>query len=146
MKKMKALIVLALTLGIGCKSSETTESMNKTHQEEITEIKVEALTRGYREEITITPEAYSFYSTNDKYTKDISPEEWKALVSKIDGVSLEEISSLKAPSEQRFYDGDLATDVTITTKNNSYKSAAFDKSQPPVELEALIKEIYKYKR
>lgn len=143
-------------LGVSCKSSDNQENLDKTNyeqekndlnsqQSEILSVEIAAITRGHRENISITPEKMEFYSTQEKLTKEIDKKEWENLISEINAVGLETIPSYKAPTEKRLYDGDLATTLTIKTKDATYQSQTFDKKTPPKELVEIVNTVYGFK-
>lgn len=148
MKKIKFLIICIGILGVSCKSLDPNEEGKTTtnNQEEIVEIEVNATTLGYRERLIANPSQLHFKSTNEKVTQTLTKEEWQRLTESLKNIDLSSISSLEAPTSRRLYDGDLATNVTVKTKDSIYISSGFDKQDPPQELQNVMKVLYSLKK
>ena len=56
-------------------------------------------------------------------------------------MDIEQIPNLKAPTENRFFDGAAIANLKISYKGTIYESASFDHGNPPKEIEPLVKEI-----
>ncbi len=74
-------------------------------------------------------------------SKAITSENWKQLNLLLDPINLDSISTLKAPTEARFYDGASIGKLEVTKNGTVYESSSFDHGKPPMEIEALVKEI-----
>jgi len=68
-------------------------------------------------------------------------EKWNKLILLTDNIDLDSISTLKSPTEARFYDGASIATLKIRSKNKVFESSSFDHGNPPKEIEALVKEI-----
>ena len=53
-------------------------------------------------------------------------------------VDVVKLSSLKAPTEKRFYDGAPITNLRITKNKEVYQTTDFDGGFPPKEIENLV--------
>ncbi|MBW2960290.1 hypothetical protein [Mesonia aestuariivivens] len=142
--------VLCFTV-ISCKSGSVITHQDHEKLPYVSSVELEAITRGRREEIKVNSEKFKFTSHTNKETnlekvsKTINKEQWKVILEKISTINLDEINQLKSPTNQRMYDGDLATHISITVDKKTYQSASFDKRNPPKELEELVKYLYQLK-
>ena len=74
-------------------------------------------------------------------TKTCSEADWNNLMKVLKTVDVENIPSLKAPSEDRFFDGAAIGNLKITYNGTVYESQSFDHGNPPKEIATLVKEI-----
>ncbi|UGS23718.1 hypothetical protein [Flavobacterium channae] len=56
-------------------------------------------------------------------------------------IDLEKLSTLKAPTEKRFYDGAPIANISFTTEKQTYASTDFDGGFPPAAIEAFVNEL-----
>ena len=73
--------------------------------------------------------------------KTCSEDDWSKLITILKKVDVENIPNLKAPSEDRIFDGAAIANLKITYNGHVYESQSFDHGNPPKEIAALIKEI-----
>ncbi|OYX28587.1 MAG: hypothetical protein B7Z06_01125 [Flavobacteriales bacterium 32-35-8] len=102
-----------------------------------------ALSRGRFLDITINDSIISISKNREvkPVSKAITSENWKKLNSLLESISLDSISTLKSPTEARFYDGASIGTLKISKNGTVYESSSFDHGTPPQEIEALVKEI-----
>lgn len=144
MFRIKTILFAAIISVLSCKG--TKETSEAEYESEVKKIEIAASTRGYAENLEVTPEVFRFSSTNDKVReRAIQEEEWQQILQSLERVDFSTISELKSPTENRFFDGDLATNVKIFTADSSYVSSSFDKKNPPATLQKLVEAIYKLK-
>lgn len=74
-------------------------------------------------------------------SQPIEKENWTKLNTLLETIKLDSISALKSPTEARFYDGASIGKLEITKNGTLYESSTFDHGKPPIEIEALVKEI-----
>ena len=74
-------------------------------------------------------------------SKSIKTNAWDKLVTALKGINLDSLSNYKAPTEARFYDGAAIGKLEIEVGDKTYESVPFDHGNPPLEIEALVKEI-----
>ena len=137
-KFMKALLLI-LTLFVldkGCSKSQI-------NQEAIT-LEYSAMSRGKFLEIKINKKNV-LVKKNRNNTEDTSKtctkNEWERLTKALKNINIENIPHLKAPSNNRFFDGAAIANLTIIYEGNTYKSESFDHGNPPKEIAQLVKEI-----
>lgn len=117
-----------------------------TPQEEtIKEISFEARTRGSAEIINITPTTISVEKTGNlgpsTHTRAISEQEWQKVLKSLQGVTLEHMAQLPAPTQQRQRDAAMHAQISITTSSKTYTSSTFDDHHAPKLLQPLMKVI-----
>jgi hypothetical protein len=139
--KITLMFLLSILLGKGCESE-------KAQELESAVIEYTANTRGFYERITIsnrTVEVSADRKGQDTPTPvKITDADWKTLVETFDKVKLDEVPTLKAPSEKRFYDGAAIAQLKITYKDKTYETPEFDHGNPNVAIAALVAQIQKY--
>jgi len=150
-KSVKYIILALLLIQIGCKTIEQPAEVEIEKTKEIvviTEVKINAITRGHKEEVTVNPALYTYHSNSMNNTKKVkntmtlNTKEWATITEMISNIDLEEIDTLKSPTENRMFDGDLATTISFISDEKTYTSSIFDKKTPPEELSEIVKYIY----
>lgn len=103
-------------------------------------IEYESNSRGFFKKITID-NGRIYVQT----ARDAKPAFWElksvdasAIEDAYKTVDIAKLSSLKAPTERRFYDGAPITYLTVTKGTEVYKSPEFDGGFPPKEIENLV--------
>ncbi|SHI83972.1 hypothetical protein SAMN04488096_10554 [Mesonia phycicola] len=146
-------IILIFLVQVGCKSVEKPSEVEpeiELIKENIiiSEVKINAITRGHKEEVTVNSALYTFHSnsmnnTNKvRNTMTLTAKEWAIITEMISKIDLNQINSLKSPTENRMFDGDLATTISFISDEKTYTSSVFDKKTPPEELSEIVKYIY----
>ncbi|HEY0045845.1 MAG TPA: hypothetical protein VGB44_03950 [Flavobacterium sp.] len=135
---MKAIIlILAIIFANSCE--EQLKDM------ETTAIEYTANTRGFFQQIIVRDQIATISRDRDGIAKPevikISDADWKSLVAAFSKVDLEQIPSLKAPSEKRAFDGAAIANIRIRHKDKLYESTAFDHNNPPAEIKELVDKI-----
>ena len=118
-------------------------SDEKKEQEETISVEYSVISRGSNKRIKINNKTISIENIKKaKPTiKTCSKSDWDKLVTAFKTVEVETISELKAPSEDRFFDGAAIGKLKIIYKGNVYESQNFDHGNPPEEIKALVDEI-----
>lgn len=102
-----------------------------------------AISRGRFLDITINDSILTI--SKDREAKPVSKvmtkDTWNQLNSLINTINLDSISTLKSPTEARFYDGASIGTLKISKNGTVYESSSFDHGTPPLEIETLVKEI-----
>ncbi|WP_310558460.1 hypothetical protein [Flavobacterium sp.] len=136
--KLFTMIFLSIFLGKGCSSQNKNDL--KTAVLEYT-----ANTRGFYQKVTIQDQMVSVSkdrSGNDKpVAMKISDEEWKELVGYFETLDLDNLATLKAPTEKRFHDGAAIANLKVVYKDKTYKTEAFDHGIPPIEIKKIVDKI-----
>jgi hypothetical protein len=104
-----------------------------------------ANTRGFYQKITIENQMVSVSkdrSGNDKpVATKISDKDWKELAGYFETIDLDNLATLKAPSENRIVDAAAFADLKVTFKEITYQSNSFDHGNPPESIKKLIDKI-----
>ncbi len=102
-----------------------------------------AMSRGQFLEIKVTKKTISIQKNRSDVAilKPIEEKQWKALINATKFITIENIPTLKAPSEKRFFDGAAIGNLTVIYEGTIYKTERFDHGNPPKEIAKLIKEM-----
>ncbi|MEO7978257.1 hypothetical protein [Flavobacterium sp.] len=131
--RILSLLVLVMVIGTGCSSQKKTDMTS-------TVIEYSAMSRGYFKKIVVQNQSVSVTNGRDAQAVEnkIDDAKWKQIVAEFEKINLENISTLKAPTEKRFYDGAAIGNLKITQNQKTYESQAFDNGFPPKEIEKLV--------
>ena len=136
--KLFTMIFLSVFLGKSC-SSQTQNDMKDAVLE------YTANTRGFYQKITVQNQMVTISkdrSGNDTpVATKISDKNWKELVGYFEAVELDNLATLKAPSEKRFHDGAAIANLKIVYKDKTYETSAFDHGNPPEAIKKLVDKI-----
>lgn len=117
-------------------------SNSKINQEAIT---LEYTTQGKSAYKSITIQKKRVSKINKHGAKPVnnvlSEKDWTKLMAILKTFDVKNIPHLKAPSQDRFFDGAAIGKLKIKYHNNTYESQSFDHGNPPKEIAALVKEI-----
>ena len=81
-------------------------------------------------------------SRNSKViTKACSNDEWNKIINVIDAVNLKNLTTLKAPTQARLYDGAAIANLKVLYNGTTYDVPPFDHGKPAKEIEALVNQI-----
>ncbi|WP_308991515.1 hypothetical protein QLS71_005730 [Mariniflexile litorale] len=134
---MKFLIILLSLVFIdnGCSAS-------KVNQDAIF-LEYSMHSRGSYQLITITKKSISVVSKRDEnpVVKSCSNSNWNKILKVLKPVDIENLPNLKAPSENRFFDGASIANFKIIYNGDTYKTPSFDHGNPPKEIARLVKEV-----
>ena len=136
--KILSLLFLTIFLGKGC-------DCKKTKDIETALIEYTANTRGFYQKITIQNQMVSI--SKDRSGKDepvatkISDADWKELVGYFETIDLDGFTTLKAPTEKRFYDGSAIANLKVIYKDKTYETTAFDDGYPPEAIKKIVDKI-----
>jgi hypothetical protein len=136
--KLFTMIFLSLFVSKSCEGQ--TKNDLKTAVLEYT-----ASTRGFYQKITIQDQMVSVSKdrsgTEKPVATKISDKDWKELVGYFETINLDELETLKAPTQYRIVDAAAFADLKVTYKENTYKSNSFDHGNPPEAIKKLITKI-----
>lgn len=128
--------IVFLAISIGLLSSCAAQKGNTQKIPE--EIILKALTRGNFENISIINNKYTYKSPSSSKTYTLNTKNKQDLNAIISKINLETITTLKAPSEKRLYDGAMNASISIKLDQKEYTSANFDHDNPPKTLKMLV--------
>lgn len=103
----------------------------------------EAMSRGFFKSVII--ENKKVYTIDEREGKRqevlLSDNEWNELVASFKDIKLDEMKSMKAPTDKRTYDGAMQANITITVKGETYTTSGFDHEYPPKGIEKFINKL-----
>ncbi len=114
-----------------------TSCVSQKQQINIEEIIYNATTRGRTEKITIKKNSLHYKTHLESKTLTLSKQQLKEIDKEVSKINLGGISSLKAPTNKRLFDGAMHTSLVIKKGNKQYTSITFDDTSPPAELKKL---------
>jgi hypothetical protein len=131
--KILSLLFLTLFLGKNCQSQNNLDLSTA-------EIEYTANSRGQYNNIVVKNKTVSVTKTRDgkPISSSLTDAQWNALINEFQKVNLEEIPSLKAPTQKRFHDGAAMANLKITYKGKTYESQTFDNGFPPEKIKKLV--------
>ncbi|HEU4788189.1 MAG TPA: hypothetical protein VFS71_00725 [Flavobacterium sp.] len=139
--KIVALLFLTLILGKNCQSQNNMDLSTA-------KIEYTANSRGLYNNTVIENKTVSVTKTRDgkPLSNSLTDAELNTLISEFQKVNLEEIPSLKAPTEKRFHDGAAMANLKITYKGKTYESQTFDNGYPPDKIKNLVNTILSFSK
>lgn len=136
--KLFTMILLSVFLSKSC------ESQNKNDLKTAV-LEYTANTRGFYQKITIQDQMVSVSKDRSGSDKPvgtkISDKDWKELVGYFESIELDNLPSLKAPTEQRFHDGAAIANLKVVYKDTNYETESFDHGYPPAKIKKLVDKI-----
>lgn len=135
MKNIKYLPLLIVMFVVSCVAQKNAK--------EFEEINYSANTRGTNISIKVVADKLYYKYNSGEKTYDLSKEDKAKLIDLVNGLSLNSIADLKAPSEKRITDGALHGEFIIKYDGSEYRSNGFDAGNPPKELKPLEDLLYK---
>ena len=136
--KILSLLLLTFLLGKSC------EGQNKQDLESAV-IEYTANSRGFYQKISIQDQMVLISndrSGNDKaVATKIAADDWEELVICFKKIELNNLPTLKSPTEKRFYDGAPIANFKITFKGKTYETPSFDHGYPPKEVTRFVNKI-----
>ena len=137
---MKTITMILLTLFLG-------KSCNNEAQNDISKaiLQYDAHTRGYHLKVIISDQkaTISQARTTDAPSEQIkiSDTDWKQMIGYFEKIKLDNLASLKDPSQKRFYDGAAIAQLKIRYQDKNYETIAFDHNNAPAEIKELVDKI-----
>lgn len=142
-----------LLVSIVLVSSFFSLAVSAQSSKEINRIEFNSGTRGYSEQIIITPDSIISIQQDFKMdqkprvkTRACSAKEWSKLLECLKDVRLTEIETLESPTMKRAYDGASHGSIIITSSDKQTYSHGFDDEDPHKKLKPLMVEIKRYRK
>ena len=136
--KTITMILLTLFLGKGCSSEVQNDIADALLQ-------YDAHTRGYHLKVIISDQkaTISQARTPDSPTEQIkiSDADWKEMMGYFEKIKLDNLATLKDPSQKRFYDGAAIAQLKVRYQDKNYETPAFDHNNAPAEIKDLVDKI-----
>jgi hypothetical protein len=139
--KIITLLFLTLILGKNCQSQNNMDLGTA-------KIEYTANSRGLYNNTVVENKTVSVTKTRDgkPVSNSLTDVQWNTLISEFQKVNLEEISSLKAPTQKRFHDGAAMANLKITYNGKTYESQTFDNGYPPEKIKNLVNTILSFSK
>lgn len=131
--RILSLLLLTIFIGVSCSSQKKTDMKS-------TQIEYSAVSRGLYKKIVVQNQMVSVTNgrNNEAVESKINDAKWKQIVAEFSKVNLETYSTLKGPTEKRFYDGAAISNLKIIQNQKIYETQGFDNGYPPKEIEKLV--------
>ena len=131
--KIFSLLLLTIFIGSGCSSQKKTDMSG-------TQIEYSATSRGYYKKVVVENQTASVVNARNEEAVTIKIDEakWKKIVAEFEKINLDSISTLKAPTEKRFYDGAAIGNLKVIQNQKTYETNGFDNGFPPKKIEKLV--------
>jgi len=136
--KTIALLFFSLFMVKGCSKEEKKDLANA-------EIVYTASSRGYYQKIIVHNQEIIIskdrFEESQGVTSKISEANWNELISLLQTVKLDSLSTYKVPTQRRFYDGAAIANMKVSYKEKEYQTSDFDHGTPPLEIEYFVKKL-----
>ena len=136
--KTIALLFFSLFMVKGCSKEEKKDLANA-------EIVYTASSRGYYQKIIVHNQEIIIskdrFEESQGVTSKISEANWNELISLLQTVKLDSLSTYKVPTQRRFYDGAPIANLKVNYKEKEYQTSDFDHGTPPLEIEYFVKKL-----
>ncbi|MCM0665278.1 hypothetical protein [Flavobacterium tyrosinilyticum] len=131
--RILSLLLLTLFIATGCCSQKKTDMKS-------TQIEYSAHSRGYFKVITVQDKTVSVIKERnaEAVRSNIDDAKWNKIADAFSKVNLEGLSTLKAPTDKRTYDGAAIGNLKIVKDGKTYETPGFDNGFPPKEIEKLV--------
>lgn len=131
--RILSLLLLTIFIGAGCSSQKKADMT-------ATEIEYTALSRGYYKKIVVHNQTVSVTNGRDAQAVEskIDDAKWDKIVTEFSKINPDSLSTLKAPTEKRTYDGAAIGNLKIVQNQKKYETSGFDNGFPPKEIEKLV--------
>ena len=151
--KLFALVFSMMSFFTSCKCNKTTVqeeakvvNTESNLEEQFLNLPVvvyQETTRGFYREITIREGKIFVVTARGAKPAfwELKKEDYKKLLDLYQKIDLNGLSSLKDPTQKRFYDGAPIATLSFTNEKDTYTSSEFDGGFPPKEIEAFVNKL-----
>ena len=151
--KLFPLVFSILSFFTGCKCNQATiqeeakvVNTDSNLEEQVLNLPVvvyQENTRGFYREIVIREGKIFVVTARGAKPAfwELKKEDYKKLLGLYQNIDLKGLSSLKDPTQKRFYDGAPIATLSFTNEKVTYTSSEFDGGFPPKEIEAFVNEL-----
>ncbi|TDW50048.1 hypothetical protein EV144_102480 [Flavobacterium sp. 270] len=131
--RILSFLLLIIFIGTGCSSQKKVDMTS-------TQIEYSAVSRGLYKKIVVHNQSVSVTKNRNQEAVEskIDSAKWNEIVAAFSKVNLDNIPTLKAPTEKRFFDGAAIGSLKITANGKTYETPGFDNGYPPKEIEKLV--------
>jgi len=126
---------------IGMVMMSTCEQKQSTLGSQIKSVTYSAMTRG--SSFTCTIDEHKIQLTSDgteiyEKSKEITKKQWLSILNELEGVALDNLDKLDAPSDESATDRARIASLIVHSTTETYESIPFDEGNPPIVLSPLI--------
>jgi len=149
-KKMYVLLAIVFAF-VSCNSqkkvveSSSASKATSMNQQNSAKLEYVATTRGFYQKITIEKQTVTISKDRNGVEKGetvkISDADMNELATALKSISLNDLATLKDPTQKRFYDGAAIAYLKVTDQEKEYQTVDFDHGFPPAAIETLITKI-----
>jgi hypothetical protein len=136
--KLFTILIMTFFLQKGC------EAQSQNDMKDVV-MEYTADSRGFHLKTIVTNQTVSVFRTRNQSEKPvptkISDADWEIICVRFQALKLEQMTTIKAPSEKRFYDGAAIGNLKIVVQGKTYQSQSFDHGNPPQEIKELVDKI-----
>ncbi len=137
--KKTILLLLSILVFAGCAGQKAGDKNGL-------KIEYKAYSRGFYQVITI--ENQMIFVTKSRTEKPdgfrLSNVDWNYIKMTVQGLNLESLPNLKAPTEKRLYDGASTANFKVTSNGKVFETRGFDHGYPPAEIEKIVKKMLSF--
>ncbi|MDO7171024.1 hypothetical protein [Mariniflexile sp. AS56] len=133
--KILFFIITLFTINNGC-------AQQHINQDSIT-VEYSAMSRGLYKVIKINKKTITYASLREvaPIIKLCDDTNWDYILQALKQINIENLPNLKAPSENRLFDGAAIGKLKITYEGKTYETPSFDHGNPHHEIAELVKEM-----
>lgn len=131
--RIVSLLLLSLFIATGCCSQKKVDMTS-------TQIEYSAHSRGYYKSIILENKSVTVTKERnaEPVKSNIDETKWNKIVDAFSKVNLDSLSTLKAPTDKRTYDGAAIGNLKVIQNGKTYETPGFDNGFPPKEIEKLV--------
>lgn len=131
--RIVSLLLLTLFIATGCCSQKKVDMTS-------TQIEYSAHSRGYYKSIVLENKSVTVTKERnaEPVKSNIDETKWNKIVDAFSKVNLDSLSTLKAPTDKRTYDGAAIGNLKVIQNGKTYETPGFDNGFPPKEIEKLV--------
>ncbi|MFC5047798.1 hypothetical protein ACFSTE_00150 [Aquimarina hainanensis] len=141
-------LTIFILLSSSCRETKTihiasnpTINTDQKHQNNIVKIRYQALSRGFYLQIELDKNVLLVSTDRNHEQRKQQPcktEDWNNIILLTQKIQLDKLQELKAPTENRLFDGAAHAQLYISNKEKEYISSGFDHGAPPEEIAPLV--------
>lgn len=118
-------------------------------QKGVERIVYQANSRGFYEEILLSKDQIVIHKNRNRkhsISQKISKKEWEECLQLLSNIRIHKLSTLKAPTSKRLYDGAAHAFITVQINDKTISSSTFDHGYPPKQIKALVEKVLSFKK
>ena len=132
-----------------CDNNKNALKITDENQEKEIALIYRASSRSYFKEITVTKNVVLISNDRNGIHKKpykSSLKYWQKCLDLLAQIKISKLTTLKAPTSKRLYDGAAHASLTIKNKKGEIQSNSFDHGHPPEEIRELVEKLLSFKK